>query len=81
MPVMGLEPAVRSRQEDLVGVAVQPGRIPFERTADRMTRRPVVVAGMPVFGVIATPHLTAPSTHTQMDPCVSKVETFLAALR
>ena len=69
------------RQEDFVGIAVQPRRTAFERTADRMPRRPVVIAGMPVLGVIATPHLTALSTHTQMDPRVSKLETSLTALR
>src|SRR5580698_9715586 len=65
---------------DLVDVAPAPIFSGLDRAHDRMTFGVEVGCGMTVLGRIAAANLAALQAHAEMDPGVSDLETFLAAL-
>ena len=78
---MKSEVSERRSEVHLVGVAPAPGLSRLEGLDDRMLRFVIVLPRMPVRGVVAAADVAARQAESQMDPSVTRAETFLATFR
>jgi len=67
-------------QKETVRITPHPVLIRFERSDDWMVGGMVVAGSMLVLGLVAAADISAGHTHTQVDPGISLLEAFQAAL-
>jgi hypothetical protein len=67
-------------KEQIVHVAISPILARLERFHDRMVGRVIMLGGVFVLGIVAAAHVSADLAQAQMDPGVSHLQAFLAAV-
>jgi hypothetical protein len=68
------------RDDHLVDVAPAPVFVRFERPNDRVMGRMKMLRGVLVFGAVATTHVPAGKTQSQVNPSVAHLQTFFATV-